>query len=66
MSVTDLPDCPWCDTAQSLTKVIIGLETPIYECSCCSKLFSLDNKNRAQRVPQREKDERPNDQAYEL
>ena len=52
MPQTPLPDCAWCDAADSLTE-IVGLEVRLFECSCCAKLTQVDEKNRAHREPRR-------------
>ena len=49
MSEPEPPSCAWCDAADSLTEVI-GRDTRVYECSCCSQLTRMDGKTRPQRV----------------
>ena len=53
--VTDPPQCAWCDAADSL-KARVGLEAPLYECSCCAKLTRVDEKNLAYRAEPRRTD----------
>ena len=50
MPQTPLPDCAWCSAAEPLAE-IRGAEARLYECSCCSKLPRVDEKNRAHRAP---------------
>ena len=50
MPLTPLPDCSWCDAADSLTE-IVRAEARLYLCSCCSKVTRVDEKNRPHREP---------------
>lgn len=47
MSVTDLPDCPHCSAANTLTVVWTEMGSRYCECSSCSKQCYVDEKNRA-------------------
>lgn len=45
-------ECPWCDTAESLTE-IVGLEVRLFECSCCAKHCGVDRAGRIHKVEPR-------------
>lgn len=52
----DLPDCPWCDSANTLKVDWSEMGTDFCRCSCCSKRCRVDNKGRVHKVESRKSD----------